>query len=301
MLPEDSIKNRQKLKRAGKVVDTGSIPAAQLQEAIETNEKLDVLAEVMKEEKEERIVIEGIKLIKLKGEPGKPGEPGHTPTEEELLAIIEPLIPEVKNGDNYILTDEDKLEIAGKVKIPTVTKTIEKVKTIVEKPIVTQEIKEKAMYEDGETIFKKIKKYLTIESIERLDDILRSMAGSASEGVQNVGRAFNYLSNLVDVLITNPVDGQVLKYDGTLKRWVNGTASAGGANIAMQMVTAVQSGENVTIALTQLTNFATLATTLGVYYQGQLVDRTRWSIVGSTLTLTDAYTPNSFQVQYTYA
>ncbi len=40
------------------------------------------------------VKIQGIEVLTLKG------DPGHTPTDEELLALIKPLIPEVKNGEN---------------------------------------------------------------------------------------------------------------------------------------------------------------------------------------------------------
>lgn len=42
-----------------------------------------------------KMELEGAEIVTIKGQKG---EPGHTPTEEELLNLIKPLIPEVKDG-----------------------------------------------------------------------------------------------------------------------------------------------------------------------------------------------------------
>ena len=61
-----------------------------------------------------------------------------------------------KDWKDYILTSKDKKEIADSIKVPVVEKIIEKTETIIEKPIVTNEIKEVAMYELWEQIVEKI-------------------------------------------------------------------------------------------------------------------------------------------------
>lgn len=80
---------------------------------------------------------EGLKE-ELRGEKGKPGD----------------------KGDNYVLTDSDKDEIASKVVVPIVEKVVERViektETIVEKPIITEVIKEVAVAEDVEQIIQKL-------------------------------------------------------------------------------------------------------------------------------------------------
>jgi len=45
-----------------------------------------------------KIRIRNVKFTGKQGEPGLKGDPGHTPTREELTALIKPLIPEVKDG-----------------------------------------------------------------------------------------------------------------------------------------------------------------------------------------------------------
>ena len=79
----------------------------------------------------QKIKIDGIEVMTLKGD---------TPTDEHLTELITPLIPEPIKGNDYILTEKDKKEIASKIQVPIVVKEIE---TIIEKqPIVTNEVKE---------------------------------------------------------------------------------------------------------------------------------------------------------------
>ena len=67
------------------------------------------------------------------------------------------------DGKDYILTAKDKTEIAGKIKIPVVTKEIETI--IKEQPIITNEIKEVAKYEKAEEIKDKLE---TLKDDDRL-------------------------------------------------------------------------------------------------------------------------------------
>ena len=59
-------------------------------------------------------------------------------------------------GEDYILTKEDRQEIASKIKVPIVKKIVEKTETIVEKPIITNEIKEVAITDKPEMIASKL-------------------------------------------------------------------------------------------------------------------------------------------------
>lgn len=85
------------------------------------------------------------------------------PSENDLTAIIEPLIPEPikgEDGEDYILTKEDKNEIAKLVEVPVVEKVIEKTETIIEKPITIDKtrtvVKEVAKYEEASDIAEKL-------------------------------------------------------------------------------------------------------------------------------------------------
>jgi len=122
------------------------------------------------------------------------GDKGDNPTEDELIQIIKPLIPEVENGKDYILTPKDKKDIAKMVVVPVVEKIIERTETIVEKPIITEnvrvtnEIKEVAVTDLPETIVAKInisKDKINLEkidttSLESLINDIRNIATSNS-------------------------------------------------------------------------------------------------------------------------
>lgn len=45
-----------------------------------------------------------------------------------------------------------------------------------------------------------------------------------------------FLSTLFDVVLTNPTDGQVLKYQASTKTWVNGTGGSGGGGFSNQVI-----------------------------------------------------------------
>lgn len=111
---------------------------------------------------------EGGKLIVK----GRQGDKGDTPTKEELLNLIEPLIPEPikgepgEDGKDYTLTEKDKKEIAKTIKVPVVEKIIERTETIIEQPIVTNEIKEVAKYEEADDLKEKLE---SLKGDKRLD------------------------------------------------------------------------------------------------------------------------------------
>jgi hypothetical protein len=71
-------------------------------------------------------------------------------------------------GDDYILTAKDKKDIAKSIKVPIVEKVIERIETIVEQPIVTNEIKEVAIPVLGEEIVDKINE-LPLEDEFKID------------------------------------------------------------------------------------------------------------------------------------
>ena len=103
------------------------------------------------------------------------GEKGDNPTKDEIIKLIKPLIPNPIKGDSYILTEQDKQQIASTIKVPIVEKVIE---TIIEKqPIVTNEIKEVAIADTPEMIVSKLESLeegerLKIEAIEDLREEL---------------------------------------------------------------------------------------------------------------------------------
>lgn len=135
---ELTVKQRKKLERVAKVVESGELAITEhifeLEETLEeklkeTLDKVDSTVEDLKKSVEPNLkdVLEQVK-----------GKDGLTPTNEELLSLIKPLIPVVEDGKNYILTSQDKKEIASSIKVPIVEKVIERTEVIKEQPIVTE-------------------------------------------------------------------------------------------------------------------------------------------------------------------
>lgn len=92
---------------------------------------------------------------------GKPGEPGETPSDDKLISLITPLIPPPvipKDGEDYVLTPDDKKEIASLVKVPVVKteKVVEKVEVIKEQPIVTEKVVQVALSDTPEVMAEKL-------------------------------------------------------------------------------------------------------------------------------------------------
>ena len=141
MMNEDEkfSENNQILEHILMKLDDNTVGEYQLVKQAEVVDELRKLQEVIKEKKDvEKMELLGAELVTIKGKPGEPGKPGKTPTQEELLTIIKPLIPEAipgKDGNDYVLTSEDKKEIAKSIKVPIVEKIIEKTEVIKELPI----------------------------------------------------------------------------------------------------------------------------------------------------------------------
>lgn len=112
---------------------------------IQEQEHQEIISILDKHEKE----IQEIKSVELKD--------GYTPVKGIDYVDGE-------DGQDYILTEQDKQDIASSIEVPIVEKIIEKhTKTIVEKPIVTNEIKEVAVTDKAEVI---------ADKLNTLDDVL---------------------------------------------------------------------------------------------------------------------------------
>jgi len=173
-------------------------------------------------EKEIKIKIKGIK--------------GDSPTKEELVSLITPLIPEPLkgvDGKDYILNDADKQEIADSITVPVVEKIIEKTEVIREQPIVTNEIKEVAVTDAPKKIKEKLLKVGI--SYKELNDTPDSFFEDTKKSIDETNYRLNRissktyaLSELEDITITSPTNSQVLSYNTALKKWTNAAAAAGG-------------------------------------------------------------------------
>jgi hypothetical protein len=154
-------------------------------------EKLDAIYKVLEviankeEPKEERpevqkVALEGISIITLKGDTPKVGVDFEQP----------------KDGEDYVLTEADKKEIASKIKVPIVEKVIEKTEVIKEQPIVTNQIVEVAKTDTGEQIISKINDSNGIikrERVEGLDDELGKLGERISSIPRGGGKKITYV------------------------------------------------------------------------------------------------------------
>lgn len=119
-----------------------------------------------------------------------------------------------KDGKDYILTKNDKEEIASFIEVPIVEKVVEKTEIIKEIP---EEI-------TGENIVDKINE-LEIKPEKQIDaKHIKNLPK-----VENIGGGTKYLQYLADVKITSPSNSQVLKYNATSHLWENGTDTTGGS------------------------------------------------------------------------
>jgi len=78
-----------------------------------------------------------------------------------------------KNGEDYVLTEDDKQDIASKIVVPVVVKEVEtiveKVEVIRETPIVTENVVEKAVTDTADVIIEKINKSEGKINVERIE------------------------------------------------------------------------------------------------------------------------------------
>lgn len=147
---------------------------------------------------------------------------------------VQDIIPTLKDGEDYVLTEKDKQEIAKSITVPVVEKVIEKterVEVIREQPIITNEIKEVALYETPQEIVTKLgslkdEDRLDVKAIKGIDKLIEKLRQSTvySGGVR-------LLSSLFDTSIVTPTNGQVLTYNTTNQKWENQTPAGGGGAV----------------------------------------------------------------------
>lgn len=176
-----SIEANDKLETIGKNTEASILVQDETKEAVkdlqpaldaialntEPKEVQKVKIEIEEDEKEE---LASAFFSMLKGKKGDKGDKGDSPTKDELVSIITPLIPEPIKGDSgedYVLTEKDKKEIAKSVKVPVVEKIIEKTEVIRETPVTIDKTK---------TIVKEVAKYETAdEIIEKLNTLSKAL------------------------------------------------------------------------------------------------------------------------------
>jgi len=123
------------------------------------------------------------------------GDDGKTPTEEELINLIQPLIPAPIKGENYILTEDDKKEIADSIEVPIVEKVIEKIEVI-------KEVLKKDTPTELKTKLESLKTGLDYESLSNRPNIEQYIA-SIKQGSKTVSLVELDDVNLTGVTVTN--------------------------------------------------------------------------------------------------
>ena len=209
---------------------------------------------------------------------GTDGDDGYTP--EKGLDYFD--------GDDYVLTEKDKAEIASQITVPVVEKIIERIETIKEQPTITEitkitnEIKEVAITENAEILRDKLE---ALKDNERLDI-------SAIRGTdifiqqQNLDRAISILDKRTEYLLNKTTTNGIVSHDSTLTG--NGTPSSplsvvggggGGGSISAITITGTVDDSNVSFVAASAPTFLVIN---GITYQQNTV----WSLSGLNITLT---------------
>lgn len=221
----------------------------------------------------------------LDGKDGINGKDGKDADEEAIVARIMPLIRIPEDGK-----DADVEAVAKKVydKLKKKIKDLSPEEAVDLINLSDTKIKQSAI-EGLDDRFKEVKD-VTDRSIKQN---IRFAGGNTSITIKANGVKVGQVEtiNFIGSGTFSPVG------DG---REVNYTPGGGSANVATDTAAATDAGgNNVNIALTQ---FApnTVNAVLGVWRNGALQNKSKWSVVGTVLTLTGAVSTNDFQIQYTY-
>lgn len=178
-------------------------------------------------------IMEGLEQVK-----GAKGDPGHTPTDEELLALIKPLIPEVRDGkdgeDGKTPTESELLALIRPLVdsleqrvIPTDTRLKKLIRPLIPEvrdgvdgengqdgsPDTAEQVRDKLESLEGEN-------RLDASAIKNLPKIIKE------KSAQMIAGGIRFLERLVDVSVdvTSKRQDLLLQYNQTNKRWEDGVA-----------------------------------------------------------------------------
>ncbi len=165
-----------------------------------------------------------------------------------------------KDWKDYILTKEDKKEIAWEIAVPIVEKVIEKREIIKEVPIITNEIKEVAKYETPKDIVKKIESLewqerLSAKAIKWLEEF---MVEWPRAGATN-------LTSLSDTNIVNPTNWQILVYNQWRSQRQNENNSGWGWGTRWSITGTLSDQTDLQDALDEKLNVTDLSSNLTLY------------------------------------
>lgn len=148
-------------------------------------------------------------------------------TVNSLIEKVESKIATIENGKDYVLTDEDKVQIASSITVPIVEKIIERTEVVKEQPIIneriTNEIKEVAVlnedelpqygtkFRDGLELLKEDDRLdvSAIKGVESRENQLRDAIIDRAIGIVDQRTSFliQKVSNLSDKVNSSPASG----------------------------------------------------------------------------------------------
>lgn len=204
----------KKLQKLQKVVEKESLIKKGIlslaNEIVKVEESIDEVKNVVTE------IQQNIEIVKKeKGEKGNDGE----------------------DGKDYILTEDDKKEIASLIEVPIVEKVVERVEKTevireipVSEPVDTDKIAleaSKIALEEVKAIIPKdltsveIRSFLEdLKDDERLDaSAIKNLPEFIGRTTQGMSSGVRYLKWLNDVNAHNPSNGQALVFNSTIKKW----------------------------------------------------------------------------------
>lgn len=232
-------KQQKRLKKIGKFLDSG----LDVDDILELEDKIDSEVEQLNEK------IETVKKMQ-----GEPGQDGHTPTPDELVDVIESLIPEPVPGQDYILTESDKTEIASKIKVPIVKEIVKETKVVVEKPI--NIIREIAVGDEPNVVIEKINSSTEKIDGKRVDITLPNYDDDVAT-LQNRTQLLVQITDGLRTRITNIPQPDLSAYAPTSRTLtINGTALDLSADRSWTIATASGDNPTGTIGLTAVNGSA---------------------------------------------
>lgn len=179
---------------------------------------------------------------------------------QNTIEYIRTLQSKVKNGENYVLTEADKKEIADTITVPVVHKITERTETIKEQPIVTEitkvtnEIKEVAVTDTPDQIVEKVNTSSYQIKKERIEGLIDLMMHVAANAVASVGiTTTNFFRN-------GTLIGRAKNINFTGSAVTSVTVTGDQANISLSggagggQVNSIVAGTNITVDSTDPAN-----------------------------------------------
>lgn len=235
---------------------------------------------------------------------GDQGDAGETPSNEKLLALIRPLIPPVKDGRTP--TRDELLAIIRPLIPPAPVRGVDYADGLPGangSPDTPNEILKKLlMLPDDE--LKRLFKFMPTTIVERqLPEI--SLFGSGGGGGSRLAFYDEGSPLGQDIQALDFIGAGVAATRLGTRVVVSIGGGAAGTNTTVEKLAGTQSGNDITLNLTQLSQ--TFSAILWVSRQGQIVTPTTssgggstWTRSSNTITVTNAADDEDFLVAYTY-